>query len=28
VRTLRIVFGCVVLALALEMILNGAMGRV
>jgi uncharacterized membrane protein YfcA len=28
VRTLRIVFGCVVLALAIEMILNGAMGRV
>jgi uncharacterized protein len=28
VRTLRIVFGCVILALALEMIVNGAMGRV
>jgi uncharacterized membrane protein YfcA len=28
VRTLRIVFGCVVLALAVEMIVNGAMGKV
>lgn len=28
VRTLRIIFGCVVLALAVEMILNGAMGKV
>jgi uncharacterized protein len=28
VRTLRIVFGCVVLTLAIEMILNGVMGRV
>ena len=28
VRTLRIVFGCVVLALAIEMIVNGLMGKV
>jgi uncharacterized membrane protein YfcA len=28
VRTLRIVFGCVVLALAIEMIVNGAIGKV
>ncbi len=28
VRTLRLIFGCVVLALAIEMIVNGAMGRV
>ena len=28
VRTLRIVFGCVVLALAVEMILNGALGKI
>lgn len=28
VRTLRLVFGCVVLALALEMIVNGILGRV
>jgi len=28
VRTLRIIFGCVVLALAIEMVVNGLMGKV
>jgi uncharacterized protein len=28
VRTLRIIFGCVVLALAIEMIVNGLTGKV